>query len=77
APNLEDVLRLAEPVRDKVSTVALAAPADEASGLAQRIARWGATRICAVGRMQSPPLGWRHDGRPALGDLVTWTDWEQ
>jgi hypothetical protein len=26
--------------------------------------------------MQNPPLTWRHDGRPALGDLVTWTDME-
>ena len=40
-------------------------------------ARWGATRICAIGQMQNPPLTWRHDGRPSLGDLVTWTDWEQ
>ena len=24
--------------------------------------------------MQNPPLAWRHDGRPALGDLMTWTD---
>jgi hypothetical protein len=26
--------------------------------------------------MQIPPLLWRHDGRPSLGDLVTWTDYE-
>jgi len=26
--------------------------------------------------MQNPPLTWRHDGRPALGDLVMWTDVE-
>jgi hypothetical protein len=26
--------------------------------------------------MQNPPLTWRHDGRPALGDLLTWTDCE-
>ena len=29
------------------------------------------------GQMQHPPLGWRHDGRPPLGDLVTWIDWEK
>ena len=44
--------------------------------LATQLARWGATRICPLGQMQNPPLTWRHDGRPALGDLVTWTDWE-
>jgi hypothetical protein len=26
--------------------------------------------------MQNPPLTWRHDGRPSLGDLVRWTDLE-
>jgi len=26
--------------------------------------------------MQNPPLAWRHDGRPPLADLVSWTDWE-
>jgi len=35
------------------------------------------TRVCPLGRMQQPSFSWRHDGRPSLGDLVTWTDWEQ
>jgi hypothetical protein len=34
------------------------------------------TRVCPLGRMQEPPLTWRHDGRPALADLITWTDLE-
>ena len=38
--------------------------------------RWGVARVCRLGLMQEPPLAWRHDGRPALGDLVRWTDWE-
>ena len=33
-------------------------------------------RVCPLGQMQEPPLTWRHDGRPALADLITWTDWE-
>jgi hypothetical protein len=41
------------------------------------LAHWGVTRVCPIGQMQNPPLGWRHDGRPTLGDLVTWMDWEQ
>ena len=45
--------------------------------LATQLARWGVTRVCPLGQMQNPPLTWRHDGRPALGDLVTWTDLEQ
>lgn len=74
--DLTTALQAAEPVRGKVSTVGLAAPAPRAEALAAELARWGVTRVCAIGRMQHPPLTWRHDGRPALADLVTWTDWE-
>ena len=63
-------------IHGQVSTVGIAAPPDKLKDLALRFARWGATRICPLGRMQNPPLTWRHDGRPALGDLVTWTDFE-
>jgi len=73
---LADALRNAEAVRGKVSTVALAATDDVAEDLATELARWGVTRVCPLGQMSHPPLTWRHDGRPAMGDLVTWTDWE-
>ena len=54
-----------------------AAPKARQPELALQLAHWGVTRVCPVGRMQDPPLTWRHDGRPALGDLITWTDWER
>jgi Acyl-CoA reductase (LuxC) len=72
-----EVMHGADTVREKTSTVGLAAPSPRAADLAQQFARWGARRICPLGEMQKPPLGWRHDGRPALGDLLTWTDWEK
>jgi hypothetical protein len=74
--HLTDALHHAETFRNKVSTVGLGASGDKAPELALQLARWGVTRVCPIGRMQDPPLTWRHDGRPALGDLVTWTDWE-
>ena len=74
--DLTEALRHAEIVRGKVSTVGLAAGGDKAQRLATELARWGVPRVCRVGDMQNPPLTWRHDGRPALGDLVTWTEWE-
>jgi hypothetical protein len=77
ADNLDLALSNAESVRGQVSTVGLAAHDDRARLLAAQLARWGVPRICPLGQMQRPPLTWRHDGRPALGDLVTWTDWEQ
>jgi hypothetical protein len=74
--DLAEALQSAASVKGKVSTVGLAAPRQRAEQLALELARWGASRICPIGRMQNPPLTWRHDGRPALADLVTWTDWE-
>ena len=74
--DLADALHSAASVKGKVSTVGLAAPRARAEDLALQLARWGATRICPIGRMQNPPLTWRHDGRPPLADLLTWTDWE-
>ncbi len=74
--NLKQVLEGADAVRTTVSTVGIAATDDRAQEIANELARWGATRICPLGQMQNPPLLWRHDGRPSLGDLVTWTDWE-
>jgi len=76
AADVTTMLQGADDIRGKVSTVGIAVPDDQAREIATQLARWGATRICPLGQMQKPPLTWRHDGRPALGDLVTWTDFE-
>lgn len=75
--DLPDALHHADAVRGHVSTVGIAAHDDTARTLATQLARWGVTRACPLGQMQQPPLTWRHDGRPSLGDLVTWTNWER
>ena len=69
-------LLAAAPVQAHLSTVGLAAQGDRVRELALEFSRFGATRICPLGQMQNPPLTWRHDGRPTLGDLVTWSDLE-
>jgi hypothetical protein len=74
--DLTEALQSAEMVRGQVSTVGLGVPEHKLEELATQLARWGATRVCPLGRMQNPLLTWRHDGRPALGDLITWTDLE-
>ncbi len=74
--DLDEALQNADNVREYVSTIGLAVPEHRIGEVAVRLARWGATRICPVGQMQNPPLLWRHDGRPALADLITWTDFE-
>ena len=73
---LAAVLPGVDEIRGKVSTAGLAASPEKTRELAGHFARWGATRICPLGQMQNPPLTWRHDGRPVLGDLITWTDFE-
>ncbi|HVU28242.1 MAG TPA: acyl-CoA reductase [Verrucomicrobiae bacterium] len=75
--DLKTALENADTIHGKVSTAGIAAPEEKISELALQLARWGATRICPLGQMQNPPLTWRHEGRPALGDLITWTDFEQ
>ena len=75
-PDAAAVLPGLDEIRGKVSTVGVAAPPEKLRDLARQFARWGATRICPLGQMQNPPLTWRHDGRPPLADLVTWTDVE-
>lgn len=47
-----------------------------AQALADAMIGLGARRICPLGRMQTPPLAWRHDGRFHLADFVEWVDWE-
>ncbi|MBX3744678.1 MAG: hypothetical protein KF833_05165 [Verrucomicrobiae bacterium] len=74
---LEECLHQAEMIRGQWSTVGLAANGVRIEELARSFADWGITRICPLGTMQDPPLTWRHDGRPVLGDLVTWTTHER
>ena len=60
----------------QLQAVAVAAPEARAAVLAREAARAGVARVCRPGALQSPPLAWPQDGRPALGDLVSWTWWE-
>ena len=74
--DLAEALQNAGAVYGQVSTVGLGVPEHRMPELAAQLADWGVTRVCPLGQMQNPPLTWRHDGRPALGDLVTWVDLE-
>ena len=74
--DLAEALQNAGAVYGHVSTVGLGVPEHRMTELAAQLAGWGVTRVCPLGQMQNPPLAWRHDGRPALGDLVTWVDLE-
>jgi hypothetical protein len=75
--DLAELLKGADAVCGKVSTVGIVTSESAEAEIALHLARWGVTRICRLGQMQNPRLTWRHDGRPAISDLLTWTDWER
>lgn len=70
---LEDALR---PLAPHLAGVALAGFGRETDRMAARLAALGASRLCAPGRLQTPPLDWHHDGRPLLLPLCRIADRE-
>lgn len=76
---ITDISAVETPVselRGLLQTVGVAGPPERIDPLARGLARLGVSRITPIGRMAWPPPTWHHDGRPALGDLVTWCDLE-
>jgi hypothetical protein len=64
---LNDLIRALEPYSGQISTIGASRELVIAQEL-QQILR--VPRLCAIGSMQRPPLGWTHDGRLPLRDLV-------
>jgi Acyl-CoA reductase (LuxC) len=56
-----------------ISTIGIHPAVPESIDLA---VRFGAQRICPIGRMQEPALDWHHDGFPSLSSLVRVMDLE-
>ncbi len=64
------------PYRPQIAAVAAAGFDACFPALLESCARLGASRICAPGTMQTPPLAWHHDNRGVLTPLVRWCDLE-
>ncbi|WP_160669327.1 acyl-CoA reductase [Pseudarthrobacter sp. ATCC 49987] len=73
---INDVERLAAPVRRYLQTAGVACSPERLNDWAQALGRCGVDRICAVGQMPEPAAGWHHDGRGNLTALVRWVDIE-
>jgi hypothetical protein len=71
--NLLDAIR---PLGPHLAAVAIEGFGDRTRSLAHALADLGASRICAPGTLQSPPLDWRHAGRGVLAPLARFTDVE-
>jgi hypothetical protein len=67
-----DALR---PLAGRVAGIALAGFENGARSEAVEVAvALGASRVCAPGTLQAPPLGWHHEGSGVLLPLVRLTD---
>ncbi len=76
---LDNIARLAsllQPWRPYLEAVGVAAPPAKREAVAQILGQAGISRICQIGTMQTPPLSWRHGGRPRIADLVRWVESE-
>jgi hypothetical protein len=75
-PDLEAFASFCAGLAPHLSCVGHAGFGPERARLARLAAQGGASRLCPLGRMQLPPLGWHHDGQPPLRPLVRWLDQE-
>jgi hypothetical protein len=64
------------PLGPHLAAAALEGFGADTQALARRLADLGASRICALGAMQRPPLAWRHDNRGVLTPLARFADLE-
>ncbi len=72
--DLADALR---PLGPHLAAVGLAGFGSESRQVARRLAELGASRLCAPGRMQAPPLSWHQDGQGVLLPFARFADLEQ
>ena len=70
------LLRALLPFRRHLAAVAIAGFGTASDALALALAQRGASRICAPGTLQAPPLDWRHEGRGVLTPLARFADRE-
>jgi hypothetical protein len=72
----EELLGALSPLGPHLAGVALAGWGGETAELARRLARLGASRVCAPGQLQAPPLAWRRESAGVLTSLARYTDLE-
>ena len=78
ARDLGVLARALRPVARHLAGVALAgfAAGEARDVVARSLAGLGASRVCVPGSLQTPPLGWHHDGRGLLAPLARFCDVE-
>ncbi len=61
-----------DPWRPYLEAVSVAVEPSRLHEVADLLGRAGVCRMCPLGTMQTPPLSWRHGGRPRIAELVHW-----
>jgi len=64
------------PLAPHLAGVALAGFGKQQEAAEHVLSGLGASRLCAPGQLQAPPLGWRREGRPVLLPLARIPEWE-
>lgn len=75
--SLSQLDSLLAPWQPHLEAVGVAAPSGKLLQIAELLGRVGVSRLCSIGTMQTPPLSWRHGGRPRIADFVRWVEREE
>jgi hypothetical protein len=70
------LLEALAPLAPHMAAAAIEGFGTATSRLARDLAQLGASRVCAPGTLQAPPLGWHHDGKGVLSPLARFADLE-
>jgi hypothetical protein len=73
---IEGVIRFCAQLRPHLSALGHTGWGLDRRPLERALALGGGSRLCPLGRMQLPPIDWRHDGQEPLRSLLRWVDVE-
>ena len=76
---IDDLQQVAQPLsnwRPYLQAAGIAVSPERLLPLAETLGAVGVNRICSIGQMQKPAVGWHQDGRLAFSELVRWVDIE-
>lgn len=74
---LAELAEVLLPWRTHLEAAGVAAGPDRLREIAELLGQAGVSRIAQLGTLQTPPLSWRHGGRPRLADFVRWVTLEE
>lgn len=71
-----EIIPLIEPIKYYLQTVGVALTEKRLTPFADKLGQSGVDRICPLGKMPNPSIGWHHDGRFNLLNFIRWVDIE-